>query len=336
MPLDEQIEDMASSNMSDLDEQATTSKPEVVADDAASSPATGETEKEFDPLSIVRDAVKDRPGSEAASPTASSEEDGQAKTEQKKPDDENFTDVPFHKHPRFQHLLRERNSFKEDAGRYQNVVGFLDEAGLSAEEAADGLQIMGLAKTNPAAAWEQMKPWLEKLVVAAGAVLPPELQQRVQQGELTAQAAQEIAKANAKAASIEAHQSFQQQRAETQRQKEYVRSLTNAAEEWQADRQAKDPNFTAKFPLIHKEVLFLHATEGKPTTPEGVKAQLKKAYDAVNASFRPPQQPQQRQQRPIRPVTGGQVAGNHNPAPKNGERKTMDIVNDVISRRAGG
>lgn len=337
MPLDDQIEDMNSSNVSDLDEQAITSKPEAVVDDAASSPATGENTQETDLLSVVRDVVKDSRGVEAASPTASSEENGQANPDQpKKADDENYSDVPFNKHPRFQHLLRKAKTYEQDAGRYQNVVGFLDEHGLSAEEAADGLEIMALSKTNPTAAWEKARPWLEKLVVAAGAVLPPELHQRVEKGELSAEAAQEIAKANAKAASMEAHQSFRQQREERQQQESYVRSLTTAAEDWQADRQAKDPNFAAKFPLIHKEVLFLHATEGKPNTPEGVKAQLKKAYEAVNATFRPPQQPVQQQRRPAtRPVTGGQVAGNHNPAQKSGDRKTMDIVNDVISRRAG-
>lgn len=325
-PLDDQIEDMASSNMSDLDDTVAAPTPAPAAEEAASSPATGANEVENDLLSVVRDVVKESRTSEPASPAGGEEQGQDDQNQPKQQDDENFSDVPFHKHPRFQHLLRSRNALKEDATRYQNVVGFLDNAGLSAEEAADGLQIMGLAKTNPAEAWKQIRPWLEKLVVAAGEVLPQELQQRVQQGQLTQEAAQEIARANARAASVEATQSFHQQRAERQQQTEYASSMMNAAREWEEDRFAKDPNFSEKFEAVRKEVLYLHATEGKPNTPEGVKAQLKKAYAAVNASYRPSTPaPQPRQ--PVRPVTGGQVAGNQQPAPASGKQmSTLDVI----------
>jgi hypothetical protein len=67
-------------------------------------------------------------------------------------------------------------------------------------------------------------------------------------------------------------------------------------------------------------------TEGRPNTPEGVKAQLEKAYKAVNATFRPPAPVPQR--RPVAPVTGGQVAGNQRPE----AMSTLDIVK--ANRRA--
>lgn len=331
-PLDDQIQDMDPSNMSDLDESATPSPPEAVAKPAVSSPATGEDDNEL--LSVVRDVVKDRKVVDPASPAEGEEVTGQEPgTEPKKPDDENYSDVPFNKHPRFQQLLREAKSNKQDAERYRNVDRFLFDAGLTAEEAADGMTIMGLAKTNPAEAWKQIRPWLEKLVVAAGEVIPDDLRQRVAKGELSQDAALEVSKARATAASVQAAQSFREQQEERRQQTSNQNAVQQTAADWEADRMTKDPNFAAKQPQVMKEVVFLQRTEGMPTTREGVLDMLKRAYKTVNDSLKPaPVAPAVRQQ-PVRPVTGGQVAGNQRPAPAGKEMSTLDIIR--ANRRTG-
>lgn len=331
-PLDDQIEDMDPSNMSDLDENAAAPRKEPAVEPAASSPATGEDDNEL--LSVVRDVVKDRKVVDPASPAEGEEVQGQEPGAEKKPDDENYSDVPFNKHPRFQQLLREAKSNKQDAERYRNVDRFLFDAGLSSEEAADGLTIMGLAKTNPAEAWKQIRPWLEKLVVAAGEVIPDDLRQRVANGELTQDAALEVSKARATAASVQAAQSFREQQAERRQQTDNANAVQQAAADWEADRMAKDPNFAAKQPAVMKEVVYLQRTEGMPTTSQGVIDMLKKAYKTVNDSLKPaPVIPPAVRQQPVRPVTGGQVAGNQRPAPAGKEMSTLDIVR--ANRRTG-
>ena len=331
-PLDDQIEDMDPSNMSDLDESASPSPPEAGAKPAASSPATGEDDNEL--LSVVRDVVKDRKVVDPASPTEGEEVQGQAAgTEPKKPDDENYSDVPFNKHPRFQQLLREAKANKQDAERYRNVDRFLFDAGLSSEEAADGLTIMGLAKTNPAEAWKQIRPWLEKLVVAAGEVIPEDLRERVAKGELTQDAALEVSKARATAASVQVAQSFRTQQEERRQATDAANAVQQAAADWEADRMAKDPNFAAKQPAIMKEVVFLQRTEGMPATREGVLDMLKRAYKVVNDTLKPTTVAPPVRQQPVRPVTGGQVAGNQRPAPAGKEMSTLDIIR--ANRRTG-
>jgi hypothetical protein len=316
--LDDNIEDLDSSADPALDVSATASKTEAVADQAVSSPATGE--EDVDLLSVVRDVVKESRASDPASPAEGEEENGQT-AGAKKEDDENFSDVPFHKHPRFQQLLRKSKTFEQDAIRYQNVQGFLDSEGLSAEEAADGLVIMGLMKTNPAEAWARLQPTLQKLAVAAGVILSDDLQGRVQKGELSSEAALEISRARAQASSVQASQSFQEQRRRQQEQTSFAQSLTNAAATWEQGRMAKDPNFGAKQEPLMKEIAYLQLKEGKPNSPDGVLAQLDKAYKAVNAAFRPPA-PAPSPRPAARPVTGGQVAGNQRPA----VMSTLDIV----------
>ena len=318
-PLDDNqdLEPSTDPTLDDAADPANAGKP----DDANSSDATGENSDES-LLSVVRDVVAEgrKDKAEAASPAEG--EEGSDGTGEPKKDDEDYSDVPFNKHPRFQQLVRKAKAFEQDAQRYQNVQGFLDQTGLSAEEAADGLSIMGLAKTDPAGAWEKIKPWVQKLLVASGEVLADDLQQRVAAGEMTQAAALELSRARAASQNAAAARSFHEQRAQRQQQTDVSTALQTAAQTWEDNRRAKDPNFDAKHRAVMAEVRQLIAEEGMPTSPQGVRAQLDKAYKAVNERFAPPA-PAPQKRPPIRPVTGGQVAGGQ-PLPK--DASALDIV----------
>lgn len=324
---DNEIEDTASSTDPNLDAKAKDKDPAPV--DATSSTATGD--EDADLLSVVRDVVDDSRKAETASPAESEEVDGQSTDDQPQDDkDDAYTDVPFHKHPRFQQLLRQRDSyrgerdeFKVDAERYRNVQTFIDQNGLSADEVADGLMTMALMKNNPIEAWKRMRPTVQNLLIAAGEVLPEDLNQMVANGEMSQEAALEVSRSRAAAKSMQAFQSFSEQRQERERQTSIATSLKSAANDWEVDRRKKDPNFDAKLEPLQKEVLFLQMTEGKPNTPDGVRAQLKKAYDRVNASLRP-QRANPAPARNTRPVTGGQVAGGQ--MPDREKMSTLDII----------
>jgi hypothetical protein len=325
----DEIEDMApdSSAEVDLDASATAGKPSGEVDNAISSAATDEIEA--DALSVVRNVVDQREAPEAeTAPSAEGEEagddagDGPSQT-----DSEDFSDVAFHKHPRFQQIVRERNSFREDAGRYRNVQTYLDDNGLSAEEAADGLMLMGMMKTDPIQAWKALKPRVQNLLVAAGEILPDDLAKRVEARELTRDGAFEINRAKAAQKAFEARQQFNQQREQRRGSNQLQRSIHDTVSTWETDRQLKDPNFTSKLPRIQEKIAFIHATEGVAKDVDSTKRQLKRAYDAVNKELSAvsPSQPQARalQRKPaVTPVRGGQVAANTRAEP----RSTLDIV----------
>lgn len=335
MPSMDEIDDTNSSDVSLDDAVAAEQSPAGDTAAAVSSPAEGE--EDADLLSVVRDVVKESRGqSETASPA-----EGEEGSEAAASDDDDYADVPFNKHPRFRQVVKERREFKDkltamerdaeplrqDAQRYQNVVGFLDQAGMTAEEAADMLEIGGLMKTNPVEAWKRMKPTIQNLLIAAGEVLPDDLQQRVSAGELSREAAIEVARAKAAVASVQRQQSFREQREQRTSEQNAVRSMQQAAADWETDRVKKDPNFATKLPDIQREVVYLHRTEGVPNSPEGVKEQLAKAYKTVNDRFKPAQ-PAPKPKAAVRPVMGGQVAGNQQPA----EMSTLDIIR--ANRRA--
>lgn len=326
---DTEIQDLESSAISATLDDAGADKADA---QAAPSTADGAT-KEADTLSVVRDVVDARAATKAASPAEGDEVEGQqpgVSVSKKDPDDENYTDVPFHKHPRFQHLMRRAKSLEVDAGRYRNVETFLSNAGLGADEAADALRIAGMAKINPAQAWEEIKPWVTSLLVAAGEVLPNDLSQRVQKGELPQAAAIELSKARAGQASMEHARQFEETQRTTRAQQEAASAVTNTVEAWETDRRIKDPNYAAKEVPLQKEIAFLHRTEGVPRTPDAVREQLNRAYKAVNEQVRAATpQPLARTRPAVIPVRGGQVnVGATAQAPKT----TLELVQSM--RRA--
>lgn len=320
---DDQIEDLDSSTSSNLDDNLEGSQPqgEPEGGEAGSSPATGDNDDSH-LLNVVRDAVPEHIEPKEASP-ADVENDGQPADDKqpKQLDDENYTDVPFNKHPRFRQVLGRLKAAEQDAGNFRNIQNFISEQGLNNEEVADGMIIMGLMKQNPVEAWKRLKPTIQNLLVAAGEVLPQDLQQMVTAGQMDPAAALEVSRARAGVNASQAQQSFAQQRTARQQQAMAAEALSGAANDWEAQRRQRDPNFDGKMVPLQKEILFLQQTEGRPTTPQGVREQLEKAYKAVNESFRAPA-PGQPRKREMKPVTGGQVAGNQRPA----NMSTLDIV----------
>lgn len=292
-----------------------TSAPAEVETGAA-DPSSAPGAQPEDMLSVVRDVVST--AEEPASPAKEDPEpepEGEADPEPER-DDADYSDVPFNKHPRFQQLLRKAKDNEADAVRYRNVDTFLKQNSLDAEEAADGLRIMALAKSDPAKALAELKPWVQRLLVASGEVLPDDLKARVQSGEMPAAAAQEVSRSRAQLDI----QRQAQELAEQRRQQEAAAAQTNALRDtalsWASDRDAKDPAFQQKYPLLQREIAFLQRTEGLPASPEGVRDQLNRAYAEVNKQARTVAQPARPARQPIRPVVGGAAPGTHNPEPK--------------------
>lgn len=329
--------------VSDVKDEADASKGAEQSADASSSAATDASKPdESDTLSVVRNVVEDDAGDdgteESAASSAESEKDGQEtgeenEQEEAEPDNENYSDVPFNKHPRFQEILGKLKTAETDAQRYANVEKFIDDQGLSGEEAADLLQIGGLMKTDPVAAWQRMKPVVQQVLVAAGEVLPEDLKTQVQNGEVSRERAMEISRLRAADKARGAREQFNTQRTETRQQRDEQNAIQTTVSTWEQERQSRDPNFAQKLPALEREVAWLQAREGKPKDAAGVKAQLQKAYDSVSKTFSPAAQTQQRQKKPaVTPVTGGQVNGSVRPQARN----TIDVIDQVLaSSRAG-
>lgn len=301
------------------------------AENGAGSPDAQTQEPERDLLSVVRDAAPSKKPEGDAASSAEGAEGGQApgKGAPKEPDNENWTDVPFHKHPRFREITRELKAARPEAAEYRKIKQHLKDHDLSDTEAANLLIVGGLAKTDPAKAWEMVKPWVSSLLSAAGEVLPDDLKAMVEQGQMSEAAAYEVSRSRASVQASQTQRSFEERRRETTAQEEAARAYNGAAEAWEQDRRAKDPNFDAKLEPILREIAWRHTQGDKPKTPAEVTAQLNDVYKTVNAALKPANPaPAARQgasaaRRPLNPVVGGTVGGG-DPKPK--PRSMLEVV----------
>ena len=332
MPEIENTEELK--NLSPVQDEADASQ-EAEQSASAQSSGAGDVSETADEgtLSIVRDVVSKSEEAPGAAASSANEAEGRQTDAQRptEPDNENFSDVPFNKHPRFQQVLGKLKAAETDARRYRNVETFITEQGLTGDEAAELLQIGGLIKTNPVEAWKRVLPTIQQLAIAAGEVLPEDLRQRVQNGEVSREVAMDLSRQRAVNQSLTARQEWERNSSQQRQVIELQQQIGSTVSSWESERRLRDPNFEAKLPAIEREVAWLQSKEGKPRNVEGVRAQLDRAYTAVSASFVAPT-PAVPKPATKRPVTGGQVNGNVRPEPTS----TLDIIEQVVAARRAG
>lgn len=300
---------------------------------SGSSSDTNNDEAPFDPLSVIRDARDNSadaesstaepdggtaPEQDAATAEANTQEGTQAE-----PDNENYSDVQFHKHPRFRQLIEERNGYRDTAQKYHDVEAFLQQNGLTGDEAAQFLTLRGLMKSNPEEAWKQLRPMAQELLTQIGEILPPDLQDRVRTGALTREAALEMSRLRAQGriatTNLETQRQQQEQQREQQRMQDAATALRTEAGTWETQQRAADPTgFDALQEDLQREIVWRHSRGDKPTDPAGVRAQLDDALTAVKQR----RMATTRRKPTVVPLTGG-GAGGTAPAEVN---SALDVV----------
>jgi ribosomal protein L19E len=297
-----------------LDDVVASPAEAVVAGTEADSSSAPQAKDEKSVLSIVRDAVQ----SETPEPSTGEKRDPQA-AQPKEPDEENFSDAPFHNHPRFRALIQQRNELRAPAESYRKIEAFCTENAIASEEAAQALNWLALMKRDPAAAWNEIKPTIQTLLGTIGEILPQDLREKVAGGQMTLEVAKALSKERAKATIATGAMSFRDQQdearqraADQQARQRKVATCVGAAREWETAARSVDADFVKKAEALEKEVRWLQHKEGVPDTAEGVKQQLTKAKKAVDASIAAlrPRRPS------VQPVVGGSTSGTPRAQPK--------------------
>lgn len=273
---------------------------EVIIDANAAdpSPVDPEDAKELPSFAdVVKSAVakpeeaavsSDPVGDPVADPAAEAEADpAEAKAE----DD---ADLPFHNHPRWKAVIAERDTLRDPAERYGKITSFMQEHGLSTEQVAEGYEIMALLASNDPVKLADAREWFAERLTALdgllGHVLPDDLQEKVEEGLLDAEGAQEIAQARAAAklrevkdtATAEANA---QATAATEAAARTT-SMVSAVEAWEAKTKASDPDYAKKARLMQDRCRSIVAETGKPPmTPEEATALAQRAHAEITAEM---------------------------------------------------
>lgn len=195
-----------------------------------------------------------------------------------------FEDLPFHKHERFQQVVKERKEFKESLERIRPQVerlgvidDFCNRNRINPEQYKDALEIQALINSNPAKAWERLQPVIEHLQKYQGMSLSTDLQEAVDAGKLPLEYAQRLAAAEQQKKFVE--QSTAQQNLHSQQQ-----VLFNTLSSWEKQTFQTDPDYARKQQMVIDRFVALSAS--KPwQTPDQALGLVNQAYTDVNSTI---------------------------------------------------
>jgi hypothetical protein len=272
------------------------------ANTAESSAADEDGAQPKDLLSVVKDAVQKGDG-EAGSPTAEGKGEAEAEAEtEAKPVEGSAEDqaeadkkLPFHEHPRWKEVIAERDGFREDAGRFREIEGFMQQHGLEGNEVAEGFDIMAKLKSGDPEKLSEVREYFASRLAflddALGFALPDDLRERVETGALDEEAAQELARAraNEKIRTASAERTEKVQTEQTQREQAIAaaQACATAVDEWEKRQKASDPDYARKAELVETTCRAIVQQTGKPPkTPEEAIALAENALKRVNDQFK--------------------------------------------------
>lgn len=268
------------------------------------------------PTSLL-DAVKSaaRKPADAASSTvatngasakdASTPQPGQDDTAEDKSKPEADQKLPFHNHPRWKEMVKERDSFRSDADQFRKITGFMQSNGLTQEEVVDGFKIMALMKTNPAEAYKRIKGYADELAKYSGEIIPDDLKKEVEEGFIAEDKARRLA-------ALEAEKKLRDDRdaaVAQQREAATRKSIYDSVVNWEQQQKAKDPDWSAKQELVNDQVRLMLQSE-QPSTQEEAIALVERAHSIIKerlARFVP-------QRKPLTTVTSASSSASASPA----------------------
>ena len=214
--------------------------------------------------SLETEVGKEGQGQELA-PTeeAKTEEASTEKPVVENPDE----DLPFHRHPRFQELIAQKNEyekkFKEIEPKLKEVEPrlkwmdthneFIQRFGITDGEFANAMNLLAMQKSDPGKFVEALKPLFEQAKVQAEVsvlerdpnYIPPDLEARIKEGEISEAAAHEIAAARVTQRKLATHEQSQRQQQMTWQQKQQE-AQQSAIYSWDQSHRTSDPDFKPK------------------------------------------------------------------------------------------
>lgn len=280
-------------------------------------------------LEKVKEVLIGKKASADASTAASKVGEGDKKPEQKveqKPEGEAKAEVPveFAKHPAWQRILKERDGFKAESTQYRQVQKFLDENGVSGNDAAEALKLTALVYNNPQEALQRLDAFRAKLAVRVGAELPSDLNEAVKSGQLSEAHAKELSAARMRTTDAETRAKNTEEKLSQADSAREFEERGRVFDGWSATTGKTDPDLAKKLPLMNGVLAQLKTAHGAPRDSADVLARLNFAHKEVTSQIRGlvPQKPAKESA----PIISGSTA-QVKPAPTTMKEQVAAVLN---------
>lgn len=201
---------------------------------------------------------------------------------------------------RIKQLLSQRNTARreleassEDASHYRNIREFMATSDLADSEVSDLFKIGKLLKGNDVKGYEEaldmVLPIAQQLLEMTGRSLPKDVQAQVEAGELTEDAARELALTRTRALTAEKRATTVETRVATQEQNAnsaaHSTAIKTAVLAWDTRTRASDLDFGLKAEALQSAAQTILLQRGPPKSPADAVAYAEAAYANVNKWF---------------------------------------------------
>jgi hypothetical protein len=166
-----------------------------------------------------------------------------------KPED---SKLDFNKHPRFQELIKEKNSYKTEidslkpmAQRAQALDQYCQQNGVNEQQIARALQYYALLNSDPMKAFDMIRADYQQLATFAGELLPPDLQAKVAAGTLEPEMAKELAQNRAR----QQHTQWRGTQQGVNQQQQNMAAVDATINIWAQQKQSIDPDLKPGSPV---------------------------------------------------------------------------------------
>ncbi len=158
--------------------------------------------------------------------------------------------VPY---DRFKEVNEQKQTFETQVKELQplaeaqrSIMTFCQENNISSDDFVKGMELLKMVNTDPVEARKMLEPIWNQLSGLTGDALPQDLKQAVDDGAITEAYAKEIAKHRGMTAHSQARGQLTGQRAEQQKQQQFVSTVQSAVKTWSDGKVVTDPDFKAK------------------------------------------------------------------------------------------
>jgi hypothetical protein len=185
---------------------------------------------------------------------------------------------------------REVDELKPDAEIGRNIKAFADQHSLTAEDVNAAMTITALVRNDPFKAVEALVPIVQELQRMTGMVVPQDLQERVRLGQLTEDAALELAQTRARSQHVEQKAQLQEQQSRQLVERTTVQTLAasvgDAVSAWDRQWKASDPDYGLKQKRVQELVELDLYKNGAPTSPDEAVKRAQAIRDFVDKEMK--------------------------------------------------
>lgn len=195
---------------------------------------------------------------------------------------------------RFERLLAQRNEarttleqIQPELAQHRQLQGYLTQHQLAPDDVNALLSVgASLRAGNYQAFLDGVTPYVMAAQEALGLRVARDLQQQVEQGLLSEDAARQMTATRHRAAQAEHRLSEQTRTHQTETTTRNVAAVRHAVEQWEAGIRQRDPDYALKSNAVRRYSQALLQERGIPQTPEAAVALTQAAYDEATAEFR--------------------------------------------------